>query len=276
MFSGSTFSLIKQLVFRDLALRYRSTFFGFLWSLAHPLALIALFYMVFEKILPVRGAMSGLPENMNYGLFLAVGITSWSFVSGAINQGVYSYLAQAHLINRARFWRPALPLGGVLSHWIHYCFAQIVLVIILLACGATNGSWMILCLVPLSIVELVLVLGAVWVLAGLQVYARDTAQFLELALMAIFYVSPIIYPAALASSLLQPHGLDFLYWMNPLTVLITARQCILLDVFSSAVTVPNPGIGMIVTTVLFVMFVPLGLLSVFMNHKIDRGIVDRL
>ncbi len=272
----SDLSLIKQLVFRDLALRYRSTFLGFFWSLAHPLALITLFYVVFEKILPIRGAMSGLPGNLNYGLFLAVGITSWSFFSGSVTQGIYSYLAQAHLINRARFWRPALPLGGVLSQWVHYCFAQMILVVILTACGTAHVSWPILWLVPLSLLELVLMLGIVWILAGLQVYARDTAQFIELALMATFYASPIIYPATLASNILQPHGLDFLYWLNPLTALLTARQCLLLEGFSDAVLIPGPGIVMIGGALIVLVVVPLGFLAMFINHKIDRGIVDRL
>lgn len=276
MLTSSDLSLIKQLVFRDLSLRYRSTIFGFFWSLAHPLALITLFYVVFEKILPVRGSMSGLPVTLNYGLFLAVGITTWSFVSGSVSQGAFSYLAQAHLINRARFWRPALPLGGVLAHWVHYCFAQVILVSILVCCGATHLSWPMLFLIPLSLVELALVLVVVWILAGLQVYARDTAQFLELALMATFYTSPIIYPATLACGILKPHNLDFLYWMNPLTALLTARQSILLDGFSEAVTIPAPGIATIEGMVLVVVAIPLGYLAVCINRKIDEGIVDRL
>ncbi len=276
MLSSSDISLVKQLVFRDLSLRYRSTLLGFFWSLAHPLALITLFYVVFEKILPIRGSMSGLPAELNYGLFLAVGITSWSFIAGAVTQGVYAYLAQAHLINRARFWRPALPLGGVLSHWIHYCFAQVILVTLLIFCGAVHGSWQLLWLAPLSLVELALVQGIVWVVAGMEVYARDTAQFLELALMAIFYISPIIYPATLATSILDPQGLAFLYWMNPITLLITARQSLLLEGFKAAVAVPSPGILTIGSAVVLLVAVPLGLFAVYINRKIDRGIVDRL
>ncbi len=273
---SSTLSLIKQLVRRDLSLRYRSTFLGFFWSFVQPLALITLFYVVFEKILPVRGAMSGIPQDLNYGLFLAVGITAWSFISGAITQGAYSYLVQTHLINRARFWRPALPLGGVLSHWIHYCFAQVILVSILIVCGVTQLSLSLLWLFPLSLAEFFLVLGVVWILAGLQVYARDTIQFLELAMMALFYISPVIYPASLATGILQPQGLEFLYWMNPMTPLLTARQCLLLEGFQDSVTVPSPGIVVLIGMILVSVVIPLGLLSLYMNHKIDRGIVDRL
>ena len=276
MDTSSTLSLIKQLVRRDLSRRYRSTVLGFFWSLPHPLALITLFYVVFEKILPVRGAMTGIPVDLNYGLFLAVGITAWSFISGAVTQGAYSYLVQTHLINRARFWRPALPLGGVLSHWIHYCFAQVILVIILIVFGATHLSWSMLWLVPLSLLELFLVLGVVWILAGLQVYARDTAQFLELAMMAAFYISPVIYPASLATSLLQPHGLEFLYWMNPLTPLLSARQSLLLEGFQNSVLIPNPGIILLGIAIMALVIAPLGFLALYMNHKIDRGIVDRL
>jgi ABC-2 type transport system permease protein len=46
--------LLKNLVLKDLKLKYRGSVFGFLWSLANPLLMIVVYTIAFTFILRVR------------------------------------------------------------------------------------------------------------------------------------------------------------------------------------------------------------------------------
>ena len=268
-------SLLKQLIQRDLRIRYRSTLFGFFWSLSKPLTITGLFYLVFEKLLPVRGSMAGIPAHVNYGIFLAVGIITWTFYSGSLLQGIHSYQVHSHLVSRARFWRPALPLSDVFSQWIHYLFAQMALLCLLFGMSALTPSGKMAWVIPLTFLDLLLAGMITCICAGFQVMARDTFQLLELALMVGFYATPIIYPADLALGLLQAHGLTWLYLINPLVLLISIRHSILLGM-------EMPHLGdqwfdmLLPALILFVELVVLGWITYKMNRKVDRELVDRL
>ncbi|MCA9450144.1 MAG: hypothetical protein KC931_23685, partial [Candidatus Omnitrophica bacterium] len=106
-----TLSLLRQLVLRDLRLRYRSTVFGFLWSLVKPAIIIALFFVVFQMFPGIRGTLTDYEGSVSFGVFLAIGIITWTFFSGGLNEGVNAYLNHHHLITKAAFYRPVLPVA---------------------------------------------------------------------------------------------------------------------------------------------------------------------
>ncbi|MCG3196696.1 MAG: hypothetical protein GHCLOJNM_01172 [bacterium] len=269
-----TLSLVKQLIRRDLGLRYRFTSLGFLWSLAKPCAQIVLFYMVFEKLLGLRGGMTGLPETVNYGTFLAVGIITWGFLAGALLQGATAYLSHQHLITRAAFWIPALPISTAVSHWIHYLLAQAALVVILGLAGAHGWEPKLLWLVPISLAELGLAAALIWLLASLQVLARDTLQILEIALMVGFYASPIIYPVGMALGKLSTYHLSFLYLLNPLTPLLALRQQLLLVHETTGmgwIGVPHLFVGVAIVEIALLFA-----LAIWVDRKVGPQIADRL
>jgi len=274
MISGPTASLLKQLVLRDLRLRYRSTMFGFLWSFVRPVTMIVIFYMVFAVFLDFRAGVFGMPEAVNYGLFLAIGILSWTFFSSAVSEGTSTYLVHQQLISRACFWRPALPFSNSLSHWIHYLLTQFILIVVLGVAGCHSWGFSLFLLVPISIAELALVTSVVWILSALNVFARDTAQFADLGLMVLFYASPIIYPAHHAILALEKYHAGFLYLANPLAPCVMLRQKILLWESAGGGAWPlvpawSIGFSIIVTIVL-------AFTAVQLNQRMNRVIADKL
>src|SRR5690348_10153075 len=77
-------NLLYHLVRRDLTVRYKSTILGFLWSFLKPLALTAIFYVVFTLILDVE-----LDEKrVSYTQHLLVGMLAWTFFSGACGESL--------------------------------------------------------------------------------------------------------------------------------------------------------------------------------------------
>jgi len=286
MIASPTLSLLRQMVLRDLRLRYRSTFLGFFWSLAKPGALILLFYVIFQVVMRIGEDALGndFGRGANYGVFVAIGIITWTFFSGALVQGVPAYLDHQHLITKAYFWRPVLPLACAVSNWVHYLFAQAVLVVFLRAMGCHHWETQLLWLLPLSFLELALVAGLLWLLSWFHTLARDTLQFVELGLMVWFYGSPVIYPASLVykSDLFSGDSaaspLAIVYLLNPLAPILVVRQRLLLSNYLKAPSFLHPTPDQLQDSLILALF-SIAALAAFawrLNRKVNRQIADRI
>ena len=65
--------LLKELVLRDLRIKYRKSFFGYLWSLMNPLMMMCILTIVFSQVFRFD-----LP---NYSLYLIIRASCFNFVS---------------------------------------------------------------------------------------------------------------------------------------------------------------------------------------------------
>jgi len=83
-----------------------------------------------------------------------------------------------------------------------------------------TALWLPVLLVP----QLLLVLGASWLMASLGVFLRDIAQGVSLVLMAWMYMTPIIYPESIV-----PQQYRWLIELNPFTTLVRSYRRIFLD-----------------------------------------------
>ncbi|MCA9424866.1 MAG: ABC transporter permease [Candidatus Omnitrophica bacterium] len=273
-----TFSLLRQLVLRDLRVRYRSTIFGFLWSLVKPAILIALFFAVFQMFPGIRGTLTDFKGSVSFGVFLSIGIITWTFFAGALNEGVNAYLVHHHLITKAAFYRPVLPIASAISHFIHYLVAQAALILFLGFIGYHSWQPQILLLIPLSLVELIMVSSIVAILAWAQVLVRDTTQFLELGLMVWFYGSPIIYPANLPLGFFDSRILDFIYMANPVAPIVLFRQRILMANYLRSPEQLDPTMSGLQDYLLLALLVT-AILTAFawgMNRRVNHIIADRI
>ena len=63
--------LIRELVVRDLKVKYRRSFLGYLWSLLNPLLMMAVMLLVFNNIFRF--------DILNYPLYLICGQTLFNF-----------------------------------------------------------------------------------------------------------------------------------------------------------------------------------------------------
>jgi len=67
--------LLKNLVLKDLKLKYRGSVFGFLWSLVNPLLMILVYAAAFTFILRVRAE--------GFVFFLLLGVLAWTFFANS-------------------------------------------------------------------------------------------------------------------------------------------------------------------------------------------------
>ena len=89
--------LLRNLVIKDLKIKYRDSAIGFLWSLVNPLLLILLYSFVFSHILRV--------DIPNFSYFLLIGILPWNFFAQTLMMSTGSIIDNGGLIRKV-----ALPM----------------------------------------------------------------------------------------------------------------------------------------------------------------------
>jgi ABC-type polysaccharide/polyol phosphate export permease len=207
-------ALALNLVLKDLRLKYRDSVFGVLWSLLHPLLLLAVYTLAFKIVLRV-------PVE-NYPSFLLVGLLPWTFFSTSLQGSTLSIITAGGLIRKATFPREMLPFATVL-----FSFVQLVLALCAFLPAAVlffnlRFTWTAALFLPILGIHFILTLGLALFLAAFAVRFRDVVHLTEVALTLVFFLTPILYPVALA-----PEALARFFKVSPPAAFAIAYQDVL-------------------------------------------------
>jgi ABC-type polysaccharide/polyol phosphate export permease len=215
--------LIRNLVVRDLKVRYKNSFLGVLWSLLNPLGMTLVFTLVFRVML-----RSNTP---NYGVFFMCGYLPWSFHMASLMGGANSIVGNSQLIKKVYFPREVLPLAEVLSHLVNLFLGLLILFAMIFVTGVklTPAALML----PLIIFsQLLFTLGLTFFLAAANVFYRDVQHILQILMQAWFFMTPVFYPITTLpeSSVILGITVNIQLWMrrlNPMASLIASYRDIL-------------------------------------------------
>src|SRR3954451_18760787 len=94
--------LLRNLLARDLSVRYKSSVLGFLWTLLNPLLLMLVFTIVFQILQPV--------DVEHFPVFIFIGILAWNFCVGGLTACINSVVGNGNLVRKVYFPREMLPL----------------------------------------------------------------------------------------------------------------------------------------------------------------------
>jgi len=186
--------LILRLVKRDLKVRYKSSVLGFLWSVAKPLLLVAIYTFAFDTLLNLKLPAPEIPFSMH----MMAGLLPWVYFSTAVGESIHVILANASLIKKIRLPNEVFPVATVLSNLGHFLLALPVL-FGFMAWKGIFLTWQALWLVPLILLQTALAVALALLLSALTVYYRDVASACEVIFTAWFYATPIIYPISLVA-----------------------------------------------------------------------------
>ncbi|MDJ0849061.1 MAG: ABC transporter permease [Myxococcota bacterium] len=206
--------LLRELVARDMKIRYKRSFLGVGWTLVNPLAQLLVFDFVFRVLFRA--------DTPNFSAFLFIGIVSWSWFSSALLQGTSAILENRDLIRQPGFPSALLPNVTVASHLIHYLITLPIVFVLLLLNGILPGTH-VLWLPVLIALQYGLTLALAYLVASLHVSFRDTQYLLGIALMLGFFMTPILYTMSIVPETYLP-----LYEFNPMAHLIEAYRAVLL------------------------------------------------
>jgi lipopolysaccharide transport system permease protein len=207
--------LLLVLVSRDIKLRYHRSVLGIFWSLLIPLAQVLVFYAVFRSVLAVHVN--------NYYLFVFCGLLAWGWFHSSLTSAAVAITDNRQLIRRPGFPVGLLPAIPLITYLVHFFLAvPVLLVFLVLGGGRLSGAVVLLPVVVA--VQLGFTLSLAYLVAALQVTFRDTQHLVGVALLLLFYLSPVIYPADAV-----PDAYRWLYGLNPMVQLLEAYRRVLLD-----------------------------------------------
>jgi ABC-type polysaccharide/polyol phosphate export permease len=234
--------LVRNLVARDLRVKYKGSSIGVAWSLVHPLALAAVYTLAFRYVIKVPIA--------HFPLFLLTGLLPWTFFSASLSMATGSVADNSQLVRKVAFPRVILPVGAVASQFTQFALMY-GLIIPVGALAGPGASAALAALIPLALLQLVFTLGLALLLATAYVYFRDTRHLLDVGLQILFWLTPIVYAASLVPERVRP-----LLWLNPMASFVTAYHGIVLGgaLPSMAATAALAAISLTAATAGFVVF----------------------
>jgi ABC-type polysaccharide/polyol phosphate export permease len=188
-------ALLWALTRRDIQNRYAGSVAGALWALLHPLALLALYAVVFEAVFKVK--VPNLSLGQPYVLFIALALWPWMAFQEAVMRGTTSVQQNGALVKKVAFDHELLIYSAVMSSFAVHGVGFAVVMVVLGVLGF-NIQWVglfsLLAFVPvLLLMALVLAL----LLGALQVFLRDVEQLLSQVMSVLFYATPILFPMAI-------------------------------------------------------------------------------
>lgn len=183
-------ALLRELVITDFKLRYQGSVLGYLWSLLKPLFLFAIMYVVFGHFLRFGTAVE------HFTIYLLLGIVLWGFFTEATSQGLSSIVSRGDLIRKINFPKYIIVISGTISALINLALNLIVVGIFMIVSDVDIHRTVLL--FPLVLLELyVLALASGFFLSAAFVKYRDVSHIWEVAMQALFYATPVIYPLSL-------------------------------------------------------------------------------
>lgn len=207
--------LLRELVARDLNLRFKRSYLGVLWSLLTPLVQLLVLRFVFTVVLPL--------DIPNYTAFLFTGLLVWTWLSTSLDQAAGSIVESRELVRLAGFPVAILPAVTVASNLIQLLFALPILALFLwLGGGVALGPAPLLLPVLLAL-QFLFTLSVAYFVAALHVTFRDVKHLLGIALTLGFYLTPVFYQVHDA-----PARYAGWYALNPMVHLLEGYRAILL------------------------------------------------
>lgn len=176
--------LIWALALKELRVRYKRSFLGFVWALLNPALLMLVLTVVFGTIMKFT-----VPH---YPIFLLSVLLPWTFFAQSLAYSVESIVGNGELLKKVRVAKLVFPMAALLSNIINFLLSMIpLLLLVVILRFPIHWTWIYL---PVPMLGLFLfTLGATFFFAAVNVYYRDVSHIVQIILSAWFYFSPIIY-----------------------------------------------------------------------------------
>lgn len=212
--------ILANLVRKELKVKYTASFLGAVWSLLNPMVFLGVFSFV---VLVLDNRVPDFP------VFLLSGLLAWNLFSASLLAGSSSVIDNSNLVKKVAFPREILPLASIGVALVDFVLQTGVLVVFIVVSGHGVGS-RALVLYPLAFVTLLMFTTAVTLWSSaVNVRYRDVGHLLNIGLLVWFWVTPIVYQAALVQQELAARevggvSLWHLYLANPLAPIVLGFQ----------------------------------------------------
>ena len=215
MSAAAYFELLMNLTRREVMGRYSQSLFGAGWAIAQPLAMMAVFTLVFARL----GQMPS--EGAPYPLFAFSALVPWFFFSNSVTSGTMSLVTYRNIVTKTYFPREIVPLAQVGSRLVDLAAASTLFALLMVYYNIHVGGWV--AMVPILVLLLVLfTLGVTLTTSAVNVFYRDVSPVVQIGLQLWLYLTPVAYPLSAVSEKYRGYFL-----LNPLTGVVEGLRAVL-------------------------------------------------
>ncbi len=245
--------LLYFFTWKDFKVRYKQTAIGILWAIFQPFMTMVVFSIFFGKF--AKMPSDGIP----YPIFVYAGLLFWQFFSTALSQTSSSLISNANIITKVYFPRLILPISGVITKFVDFFIASIILAGMMVYYGYVpnlSGLWIIPLLLLITFMAAI---GGGLFLASINVKYRDVRYVLPYFIQIMLFLTPVIYPASMVGKY------SWILALNPMTGVIKAARASLFG--NAPINWELLGISFIAVSILLVI-------GVIFFKKTERHFAD--
>lgn len=216
---SQTMTLIDTLARLHLTGEARRYALGYLWWIVEPMLYVAVFYLVFEKLLQSR--------QPDFLYFLMVGKLVFIWFSKSVNQAANSIESNKGLMAQLNLRKEILPLAVIHQGLYRQLAVFSFLLLFLVVSGyAVTASWW--WLAPLVLIQTLLTAACGLWAALLVCFRRDCLLLIQLGMLFLLFMSGVFWDL---NAIPDERSRQWLLALNPLATLIDGyRQILLLGV----------------------------------------------
>lgn len=194
----------------DLVKTYKGAALGYAWAVIKPIVTIFVYLFAFTFIR--NGAkMDGHP----YFIWLVAGIMPWFFINESIITGAMSIRYYKHFVTKIKFPVSTIPTFVLLSKlYVHVML--VVGVSVIFACAGYFPDKYYLQLLYYIPTMYITFLVLSWSLSALSVISRDFENLVKSSIMALLWLTPILWNIKQVSSPV----LRFILKLNPINYFV--------------------------------------------------------
>ncbi|MEM1183440.1 MAG: ABC transporter permease [Planctomycetota bacterium] len=207
-------ALIWQLAQRQLLQKTRGSTLGLLWWLLSPLLLLGAYTFAFAYVIGVRWKVEAAGGDIAEGgvtlftLNLFAGLIIQQFNAEVLTNSPVLITGNEQYVKRIVFPVEVLPGVTLTVATIGWVFSFVALILMTLILQGPP-AWTVI-FAPLIILPAVLTsLGISWAIAAIGVFVRDTRNIVQVAVLAMLFLSPVFYPIERLESFLP--GVQFFH-----------------------------------------------------------------
>jgi lipopolysaccharide transport system permease protein len=217
--------LIQVILWRELAARFRQSYFSWGWAVLAPLVMLALYTIVFSDVLQISAAADPATQ---YAPRLFVGLIIYNLSVELISRAPTLMHEHAPFLKKSMFPSEALAWIAVLRALVYSGISLAVLLAFELVFFRSIPLTVLL--LPFVVAPLCLgLLGVTWFLAALGAFTRDVSYLIVTFVPVLLFVTPVFYRVSD-----MPDAFRIMAYCNPLTIYIEMSRQLLL-----AGTVPS-------------------------------------
>jgi lipopolysaccharide transport system permease protein len=229
--------LVLVLTQKEIKTRYKSSFLGYVWSVAHPLAFAFTYFIAFKIVMKI--------QMEDYALFLIAGLFPWQWFANSINIAPSSFLSNASIIKKVKFPRHIVIVTMVLNDMVHFILSiPVIMLFMFLYKVPIHASW--LYGIPLLLgIQFFLTSGLALAISSVNLFFRDLERLTSIFTTLFFYFTPVVYAETMI-----PEKFRNLLNLNPLSPLMISWRNLFL---SGKLEVSFVGKSMLFSVVFFLV-----------------------